>query len=84
MKMPFRSTMFWGIHSRIFFPEDLGMFSVPKHLNQSFGSFPTKRTGVHLFNAYLTERNSFVANLLCKNLNWNTLRFVSLVQRNGR
>ena len=32
----------------------------------------------------ILRRKSFVATLLCRNLNWNTLNFVSVVHRKGR
>ena len=37
-----RFTIFWDIHSSIFFPKILGMFAAPKQVDQSFSSFPQK------------------------------------------
>ena len=32
------------------------MFALPKQVDQSFSSFPAKRTRVHLFYAYLAQK----------------------------
>ena len=80
---PLRFTIFWDIHSSNFYQKSWLCLQFQKRWNKVSVVSSQKEQESTCFMPIL-QRKSFVAIRLCRNLNWNTLSFVSLVQRNGR
>ena len=78
-----RFTIFWDIHSINFFQKAWVCWQFQNRWTKVPAVSPQKEQESTCFMPIL-QRKSFVAIRLCRNLNWNTLSFVSLVQRNGR
>ena len=64
-------------------PKRLSWFKIPKKCVLPLGNQRKRNTSVFPQFLPILRRKSFVAILLCRNLNSNTLNFVSVVHRNG-